>query len=140
VDSGPYQRADCAHRRRLFGSICRRRPETLDIGRSKQGAAPRQTISDGRLAPVIFAAGDDRTNEVMAMQTFFFDMKDGVPLRDRIGVEFDTNVEAIEHSRVLARHFRDESLRNDQDLEISVVNALGREIHREFVHREAGGK
>ncbi len=40
------------------------------------------------------------------MQTFFFDMKDGVPLRD------------------------------DQDLEISVVNALGREIHREFVHRD----
>jgi hypothetical protein len=36
------------------------------------------------------------------MQTFFFDMKDGVPLRDRIGVEFDTNVEAIQHSRVLA--------------------------------------
>ena len=74
------------------------------------------------------------------MQTFFFDMKDGVPLRDRIGVEFDTNVEAIEHSRVLAQHFRDEGLRDDQDLEISVVNARGREIHREFVHREAGGK
>jgi hypothetical protein len=68
-------------------------------------------------------------------------MKDGVPLRDRIGVEFDTNVvEVIAHSRVLAQHFRDESLRDDQDLEISVVNALGREIHREFVHREAGGK
>jgi hypothetical protein len=74
------------------------------------------------------------------MQTFFYDMKDGVPLRDRMGVEFDTNVEAIEHSRVLAQHFRDESFRDDQDLEISVVNALGREIHREFVHREAGGK
>ena len=74
------------------------------------------------------------------MQTFFFDMKDGVPLRDRIGVEFDTNVEAIEHSRVLALHFRDESLRDDQDLEISVVNAQGREIHHEFVHRETGGK
>ena len=70
------------------------------------------------------------------MQTFFFDMKDGVPLRDRIGIEFDTNVEAIEHCRVLAQQFRDESLRDDQDLEISVVNALGREIHREFVHRE----
>jgi hypothetical protein len=37
---------------------------------------------------------------------------------------------------VLAQHFRDESLRDDKDLEISVVNALGREIHREFVHRE----
>jgi hypothetical protein len=72
----------------------------------------------------------------MAMQTFFFDMKDGVPLRDRIGIEFDTNAEAIEHSRVLAQHFRDESLRDDPDLEISVVNALGREIHREFVHRD----
>jgi hypothetical protein len=120
--------------------MCGHRPETLDIGRSKQGAAPRQTISYGRLAPVIFRGRATRTNEVMAMQTFFFDMKDGVPLRDRIGVEFDTNVEAIEHSRVLAQHFRDESLRDDQDLEISVVNALGREIHREFVHRETGGK
>ena len=70
------------------------------------------------------------------MQTFFFDMKDGVPLRDRTGIAFDGNVEAIAHSRVLARHFRDDSLRDDQDLEISVVNASGREIHREFVHRE----
>jgi hypothetical protein len=72
----------------------------------------------------------------MAMQTFFFDMKDGVPLRDRIGIEFNTNLEAIEHSQALAQHFRDDSLTDDQDLEISVVNALGREIHREFVHRD----
>ena len=70
------------------------------------------------------------------MQTFFFDMKDGVPLRDRIGIEFNTNLEAIEHSQVLAQHLRDDSLTDDQDLEISVVNALGREIHREFVHRD----
>ena len=70
------------------------------------------------------------------MQIFFFDMKDGVPLRDRIGIEFNTNLEAIEHSHALAQHFRDDSLTNDQDLEISVVNALGREIHREFVHRD----
>jgi hypothetical protein len=73
---------------------------------------------------------------VFAVQTFFFDMKDGVPLRDRIGIEFNTNLEAIEHSHALAQHFRDDSLTDDQDLEISVVNALGREIHREFVHRE----
>jgi hypothetical protein len=70
------------------------------------------------------------------MQTFFFDMKDGVPLRDRIGIEFNTNLEAIEHSQVMAQHFRADSLTDDQDLQISVVNALGREIHREFVHRE----
>jgi hypothetical protein len=58
---------------------------------------------------------------VFAVQTFFFDMKDGVPLRDRIGIEFDTNLEAIEHRHVLAQRFRDDSLTNDQDLEISVV-------------------
>jgi hypothetical protein len=70
------------------------------------------------------------------MAMFFFDMKDGVPMRDRVGVEFDTNMEAIEHSKQLAQHFRDESLRDDKELEISVVSASGREIHREFVHRE----
>jgi hypothetical protein len=73
---------------------------------------------------------------VFAVQTFFFDMKDGVPLRDQIGIEFNTNLEAIEHSHALAQRFRDDSLTDDQDLEISVVNALGREIHREFVHRD----
>jgi hypothetical protein len=72
------------------------------------------------------------------MQKFFFDLKDGVPLRDRIGMEFNTNAEAIAHCGVIAQHFYDESLTDDQDLEISVVNALGREIHREFVHRDKG--
>jgi hypothetical protein len=70
------------------------------------------------------------------MAMFFFDMKDGVPMRDRVGVEFVTNAEAIAHCGALAQHFRDGSLRDDQNLEISVVNASGREIHREFVHRE----
>jgi hypothetical protein len=70
-----------------------------------------------------------------SMQKFFFDMKDGVPLRDRVGIEFKTNADAIAHCKVIAQHFRDESLRDDQDLEISVVNALGREIHLQFVHR-----
>jgi hypothetical protein len=70
------------------------------------------------------------------MQKFFFDMKDGVPMRDRVGIDFKGNLEAIEHCKELARHFRDESLRDDKNLEISVVNSLGREIHREFVHRQ----
>jgi len=70
------------------------------------------------------------------MQIYFFDMKDGVPYRDRVGVEFNTNADAIAHCEEIAQHFRDESLRDDQDLEIYVVNSLGREIHRRFVHRE----
>ena len=74
--------------------------------------------------------------EMIPMQKFFFDMKDGVPMRDKIGTEFSTNAEAITHCQELAQHWRDESLCDDKDLEISVVNSLGREIHKEFVHRE----
>ena len=76
------------------------------------------------------------TTEMTSMQKFFFDMKDGVPMRDQIGIEFSTNAEAILHCKELAQHWRDESLRDDKDLEISVVNSVGREIHKEFVHRE----
>ena len=70
------------------------------------------------------------------MQKFFFDMKDGVPMRDRIGIEFNTNAEAISHCKEIVQDFRDNSLRDDQDLEILVVKESGREIHREYVHRE----
>jgi hypothetical protein len=70
------------------------------------------------------------------MQTFSFDMRDGVPLRDLVGIEFKTTADAIEHCKALAQHMRAESLRDDHDLEISVVNGVGREIHREFVHRQ----
>ena len=60
------------------------------------------------------------------MRKFFFDMKDGVPFRDRVGVEFNTNAEAITHCKKMAQHFRDNSLRDDQELEIAVVNEVGR--------------
>ena len=39
------------------------------------------------------------------MQKFFFDMKDGVPLRDRLGIEFMTSTEAIVHCKELAQTF-----------------------------------
>ena len=64
------------------------------------------------------------------MRTFFFDM-----MRDGGGI-FKNDQEAIQHCKELAQHFRDGSLLDDQDLEISVVNSGGREIHREFVHRD----
>jgi hypothetical protein len=73
---------------------------------------------------------------VIPMQKFFFDMRDGVPMRDQIGIAFNTNAEAIVHCQELARHWRDESLTDDKDLEILVVNSSGQEIHKEFVHRE----
>ena len=70
------------------------------------------------------------------MQKFFFDMKDGVPMRDRVGMEFNTDADAITHCKAIALDFRNNSLRDNQDLEILVVNEIGREIYREFVHRE----
>jgi hypothetical protein len=86
-------------------------------------------------APSSIVAAANRARHGI-MRKFFFDMKDGVPFRDRIGIDFETNAEAIDHCKELAQHFRDDSLTDDQDLEISVVNAVGREIHREYVHRE----
>lgn len=67
------------------------------------------------------------------MTTFYFDMKDGVPVRDRIGKQFRFNSEAIDYSKVLA-----ESFRNDPDAEpdlvVVVVDESGREVHREPVY------
>jgi hypothetical protein len=70
----------------------------------------------------------------MATQHFFFDMKDGVPVRDRIGMQFSLGSQAIEHSKNLAAQFRHERIHEEPDLVICVVDESGREIHRELVH------
>jgi hypothetical protein len=50
-------------------------------------------------------ARDQYKPGLKAMQKYFFDMKDGVPLRDRIGPEFKDNADAISYCGVLAEHF-----------------------------------
>ena len=37
------------------------------------------------------------------MRTYYFDVHDGVPIRDITGLQFRTNSGAIEHSKELAR-------------------------------------
>jgi hypothetical protein len=71
----------------------------------------------------------------MPLQTFYFDMKDGVTVRDRIGKRFARNAEAVDHSKTLAARFRNESGHDEPDLSISVLDEAGREIHREQVHQ-----
>ena len=66
------------------------------------------------------------------MHTFYFDRKDGVPIRDRVGHKFRLNSEAIEYSKTLAAQARSEG-RADPDLTIVVIDDTGREIHREPV-------
>src|SRR5664279_5188181 len=46
-----------------------------------------------------------RKAEGPIMRTYYFDMKDGVPIRDRTGLRFSTDADAIKHSKELARRF-----------------------------------
>jgi hypothetical protein len=61
----------------------------------------------------------------MAMQKFFFDMKDGVPMRDKVGIDFEGNPEAVKRCKELARHFRDVS-KPDQFNGILLVRSVSR--------------
>jgi len=71
------------------------------------------------------------------MRTYYFDMKDGAPARDGIGLEFATTGGAIEHSRELARRLRRDPRITDRTLSIVVIDESGAAIHREPVHSNA---
>lgn len=71
------------------------------------------------------------------MQAYYFDMKDGVPIKDRTGLEFPTDSQAIEHSKALARRLGHEHLAKDEKLCVVVLNEAGSEIHREPVYSDA---
>jgi hypothetical protein len=68
------------------------------------------------------------------MGTYYFDMKDGIPIRDRTGLQFPTDADAIEHSKKLARQFSHDPRRKDPINSIIVLSESGTEIHREPVH------
>jgi hypothetical protein len=68
------------------------------------------------------------------MRTYYFDIKDGIPVRGRTGLEFATSGGAIEHSRELARRLRRDPRITDRSLSIVVIDESGAAIHRELVH------
>jgi hypothetical protein len=74
------------------------------------------------------------------MRTYYFDMKDGVPTRDRKGIEFSSAAGAIAHSKELARRLRNEPRLIDPALAIIVVDESGTEVHREPVYPDGGAK
>ncbi|QAU45704.1 DUF6894 family protein [Bradyrhizobium guangzhouense] len=69
------------------------------------------------------------------MRTYYFDMKDGVPTRDKAGVELASDGAAIAHSKQLADKVRLEKPAGHQDLRIVVIDESGREVHREQVYQ-----
>lgn len=71
------------------------------------------------------------------MRTYYFDLKDGIPTRDRKGITFATAAGAISHSKELAQRLRDEPRLKDPALSIIVIDESGAEIHREPVHPPA---
>jgi len=73
------------------------------------------------------------------MQTYYFDMKDGAAIRDRVGLEFRTDSQAIEHSKTLARRLSHEHLDKDENLCVIVLNEASSEIHREPVYPTSFG-
>ena len=74
------------------------------------------------------------------MRTYYFDMKNGIPTRDRKGIEFSSAAGAIAHCRELAQRLRDEPRLKDPALVIVVVDESGAEVHREQVYPEGGAK
>ncbi|MFK4506605.1 hypothetical protein ACVIW2_000431 [Bradyrhizobium huanghuaihaiense] len=65
------------------------------------------------------------------MRTYYFDMKDGVPVRDKSGLEFVSDGAAIAHSKRLADKVRRENPKGHAELRIVVLDESGREVHRE---------
>jgi hypothetical protein len=72
------------------------------------------------------------------MRTYYFDMRDGIPIRDRKGLEFPTVSGAIEHSKSLVRQMRDDPRTSGRAFSIVVIDQSGAEIHRELVEPRSG--
>ena len=68
-----------------------------------------------------------------ALRTYYFDMRDGIPIRDRKGLKFPGVGGAIEHSKNLARQMRDDPRASGRAFSIVVIDQSGVEIHRELV-------
>lgn len=71
------------------------------------------------------------------MPTYYFDMKDGVPARDRSGLELVSDGAAIVHSKNLANKVRREKPKGHPDLQVIVIDESGREVHRERIYPDA---
>lgn len=68
------------------------------------------------------------------LRTYYFDMKDGVAVRDRMGLDLPSDGAAIAHCRSLAETVRKQSPNGHPDLRIVVVDESSREIHREQIY------
>ncbi|MBB4369959.1 hypothetical protein GGD63_002752 [Bradyrhizobium sp. cir1] len=71
------------------------------------------------------------------MPTYYFDLKDGVPVRDKSGLDLVSDGAAIAHSKTLAEEVRREKPKGHPELRIVVIDESGREVHREQIYATA---
>ena len=69
---------------------------------------------------------------------FYFDLRDGVPVRDRVGREFRFRSEAIEFAKEYATSLRAAGKR--RDLRVSVLSEDGSLVHEEPVHDQSAAQ
>lgn len=68
------------------------------------------------------------------MRIHYFDTRDGVPVRGRVGVTFANDVDAIKHSEIMASRICAENPSGNVDREVVVIDESGREIHRQAIY------
>ncbi|MBR0827160.1 hypothetical protein JQ596_16605 [Bradyrhizobium manausense] len=68
------------------------------------------------------------------MHTYDFDIKDGVPVRDKSDLEFVNDGVSIVHRKSLADNVRREEPKGHPELRIVVIDESGREVHRERIY------
>jgi hypothetical protein len=67
------------------------------------------------------------------MSIYYFDLKDGVKVRDTAGLEFPSRADAIKHSKMLAQRLSHDPRRKEPISVIVVIDESGAEVHREAV-------
>jgi hypothetical protein len=116
---------------------CRKESESVKFGASLPAG---KIMNAAELAPWRKASAAASTAQALKrgfiMRTYYFDLRDGLPTRDRKGIEFSTAAAAIEHSKELERRLRNERRLRDPDLVVIVIDESGSEVHRELVHAD----
>lgn len=107
------------------------------VAGAPEGIADAASLCTLSSTPVSFSSNTHLTG--IAMRTYYFDIKDGIPTRDRQGIEFSSVAGAIEHSKELALRLRSDNRLGDPGLAVVVVDESGAEIHREPVYPDVAG-
>jgi hypothetical protein len=93
----------------------------------------RNRLTAVKIYRTTIEARTDRVKPVEKMRTYFFELKSGIPRRDRVGLQFAQRSEAINHSKVLAMKLRNDPRVRDRSLYVVVMDESGAEVHREQV-------